>query len=184
MASFHRAATRVSTRCLVIALALATATTSLASPLGSSSELTAVRAADAVLVSFNLRAESYEDLDRRLSRRGDLVVSWAIELRRQDRLGWFDRLWANATVRVFARQVGSDTFSISRSVNGQPTESGILLDRTAAHQWLTSFSGLPLFERFQLARDADHIVTIKATVEGGGETTVVTPMLARGRLSR
>ena len=75
-------------------------------------------------------------------------------------------------------------FSISRSVNGQAMESGILVDRNAAHRWLTSFSSLPLFERFQLARDADHIVAIKATVEGGGENTVATPILARGRLDR
>jgi hypothetical protein len=184
MVAFGRNGKRLSAGCLAIAMTLAIAAPGLAGSSGSSSELTAVRAADAVLVSFNLRAENYQDLDRRLSRRGDIVVSWAIELRRQDRLGWFDRLWANATVRVFARHVDSDTFSISRTVNGQPAESGILVDRNTAHQWLTSFSGLPLFERFQLARDADHVVTIKATVEGGGENTVATPMLARGRLLR
>jgi hypothetical protein len=184
MVSFWRAGTHGSIRCLAIVLALGTATTSPASPVGSGAELTAVRAPQAILVSFDLHAENYEDLDQRLLRRGDVVVTWAIELRRQDRWGWFDRLWANATVRVFVRQLDADTFSISRSVNGQPAESGILVDRNTAHQWLTSFSGLPLFERFQLAPDAGHVVTIRAAVEGGGKTAVVTPTLARGRLSR
>ena len=166
------------------AMTLAATATSLASHPSSSSELTAVHVADAVLVSFELHAENYEDLDLRLSRQGATVVSWAIELRRQDRLGWFDRLWANATIRVFARPLDKDKFSISRSVNGQLTESGILVDRDAAHNWLTSFSDVPLFERFQLARDADHVLTIRATVEGGGENTVVTSILARSRLYR
>jgi hypothetical protein len=184
MVAFSRIGKRLSVVGLVIATTLAIAATGLASSSGSSSELTAVRTGDAVLVSFDLHAQSYEDVDLRLSRRGDIVVSWAIELRRQDRLGWFDRLWANATVRVFARQLDADKFSISRSVNGQPTESSLTVDRNAARHWLTSFADLPLFERFQLARDADHVVTIRATVEGGGENTVVTPTLARGRLNR
>jgi hypothetical protein len=111
------------------------------------------------------------------------MVSWAIELHRQARFG-FDRLWANAIVRVVARPLDKDRFSISRSVNGQLTESGILVDRLGAHRWLTSFSDVPAFERVQLARDADHVLKIKATVEGGGENPVVTSIPARGRLYR
>jgi hypothetical protein len=64
------------------------------------------------------------------------------------------------------------------------TESGVLVDRPGAHRWLTSFSEVPLFERIQLAHDADHVLTIRATLEGGGETTVVTSNLAHARLLR
>jgi hypothetical protein len=173
----------ISVRCLAMAIALATAAISLASRPGSSSELTAVSGAEAVLVSFELHAENYEDLDLRLSHQSVTTVSWAIELRRLARLGR-DRLWASAMIRVFARPLGKDRFSISRSVNGQITESGILVDRRGALHWLTSFSDVPLFEPFQLARDADHALAIRATVEGGGENTVVTSSLARARLSR
>jgi hypothetical protein len=136
-----------------------------------------------VLVSFDLHAGSYEDLDPRLSRQSATVVSWVIELRRVAHFG-FDRLFARAMVRAFARPMDADRFSISRSVNGQITESGIVVDRPGARRWLTSFSDVPLFEPYQLAPDADHALTITAIVEGGGATTFVTPTLARAQLSR
>jgi hypothetical protein len=165
-----------------MAIALTTSATSLAGDPSSSAKLTAVSVADAVLVSFELHAENYEGLDLRLSRHGVTVVSWAVELRL---LAWLrDRAWTSATVRAFAQPLDNDRFSVSRSVNGQVTESGVLVDTSGARRWLTSFSDLPLFERIQLAHDADHVLTIKATIEGGGENTIVTSILARARLLR
>jgi hypothetical protein len=170
--------------CLGIAMTLATAATSAADRYGSKPELTAVRRAEAILASLDLHAENYEDLDLRLSHQSITIVSWAIELRRLTRL-WRDPLLATARIRLFVRPIDKDRFSISRSVNGQTTDAGIVVDRRGAHRWVTSFSDVMLFERFQLARHGDHVLTIiSATVEGGGADTVVTSRLGRARLTQ
>jgi hypothetical protein len=170
---------------LAVAIVLATTATtaSMASQPGSGSELSAVSTAERVFVSFDLHAKDYSDLDLRLSRKSVTAVSWAVELRLLAH--WLpDRSWMSALIRVFAQPLDNDRYSVSRSVNGQMIESGVLVDRHGAHRWLTSFSDVPLFERIQLAHDADHVLTIKATVEGGGEATVVTANLARAPLRR
>jgi hypothetical protein len=177
---------RPSIWCLAVAIMIATAT-SVGSQPSSSSELTAVSRAERVFVSFELHAElhakDYDDVDLRLSHQSVTVVSWAVELRLLAH--WLpDRSWTSAMIRAFAQPLGNDRFAVSRSVNGQLTESGVLVDRRGAHRWLTSFSDVPLFERIQLAHHADHVLTIRATVEGGGETTVVTSSLARAPLLR
>jgi len=147
---------------VAVAIMLAT-TTSMASHPDPSSKLSAVSKAESVFVSFDLHAKDYGDLDRRLSRQSVTVVSWAVELRL---LAWLrDRSWTSAMVRASAQPLDGDRFSVSRSVNGQITESGVLVDRWRARRWLTSFSDVPLFERIQLAHDADHVLTIRATVE-------------------
>jgi len=168
---------------LATALTLAPTATTRADQRRSVPEFAAIHGAGAILVSFDLHADNYEDLDLRLSRESATVVSWVIELHRVAHLG-FDRLFAKAMTRVFARPLTADRFSISRSVNGQVTESGIVVDRREAHRWLTSFSNVPLFEPYQLAPDADHVLTITATVEGGGEARVDTARLARAQLPR
>ena len=175
--------TSVSVRYLAIAIAVTTAATNLAGQPRSSSELTAVRGSDAVSVSFELHAENYDNLDLRLSHQSVTTVSWVIDLRRLNRY-WLERLWASATIRVVARPLDNDTVSISRTVNGRIAESGILVDRRGAERWLTSFSDVPLFEPFQLAGDADHVLTIRATVEGGGENKIVTSTLASAIMSQ
>jgi hypothetical protein len=173
----------VSMRYLAIAIAVTTAATNLAGQPRSNSELTAASRGDAVNVSFDLHAENGDDLELRLSRQSVTTVSWVIDLHRLNRY-WLERLWASATIRVVARPLDNDTVSISRKVNGRIVESGILVDRRGAIRSLTSFSDVPLFEHFQLARDTDHVLTIRATVEGGGENTIVTSTLASARLCR
>jgi hypothetical protein len=168
---------------LATVLSLAPTAATVADRRSSVPEFTAIRGAESILVSFDLHAENYEDLDLRLSRESVTVVSWVIELHRVAHLG-FDRLFARAMTRAFARPLTADRFSISRSVNGRVTESGVVVDRREAHRWLTSFSTVPLFDLYQLAPDADHVLTIMATVEGGGEPRVVTSRLARAPLLR
>lgn len=164
---------------IAVAMMLATKSQTIQSP---KPELTADRTLQALAVSFTLHPENYDDLNVRLSHLKPTSVSWIVDLRR---LRYpLERVWATATIRVTARPLNQETFSISRRVNGLVTESDILADRSGAQAWLTSFSDVRLFEQFKIESDVDYLLTIRATVEGGSESPIVTSTLARTRLRR
>lgn len=160
---------------LVIGIAAATAR---AQP---SPQLVAITAGNAVYASFDLQPQTSVDLEERLSKRVPTVVIWLVELKRAALLR--DRSIARGVIRVSAQRTNdSDTFSVSRSVNGVITDNGVRLDRQGAFTWLTSFPSVPLFEQFQLDDHAAHRLTISAILEGGEAPRVVTSTLARADL--
>ena len=161
----------------VLAFGIAAATTQ-AQP---SPQLVATAARDAVYVSFDLQPQTRTDLEERLSKRAPTVVIWLVELKRKALLR--DRSIVPGVIRVSAQRIDdSDTFSVSRSVNGVLTESGVRMDRQGAFTWLTCFPPVPLFEQFQLDDHAPHRLTISAILDGGEAPRVVTSTLARADL--
>jgi hypothetical protein len=134
-----------------------------------------------VYVSFDLQPQTRADLEGRLSKRAPTVVIWLVELKRKALLR--DRSIVPGVIRVSAQRINdSDTFSVSRSVNGVITENGVRMDRQGAFTWLTCFPPVPLFEQFQLDDHAAHRLTISAILDGGEAPRVVTSTLARADL--
>ena len=146
-----------------------------------SPQLVATTAGNAVYVSFDLQPQTRADLEERLSKRAPTDVIWMVELKRKALLG--DRSIVPGVIRASAQRINdSDTFSVSRSVNGVITENGVQVDRQGAFTWLTSFPPVPLFEPFQLDDHAPHNLTISAILEGGEAPRIVTSILARAHL--
>jgi len=144
-------------------------------------QLVATVAGNAVLVSFDLHPQTRTDIEERLSNRVPTVVMWSVELKRAALLR--DRSIVRGVVRTSAGRINdSDTFLVSRSVNGVSIENGVRMDRQGAFAWLTSFPPVPLFEQFQLDDHAAHRLTIAAIVEGGEAPRIVTSTLARADL--
>jgi len=144
-------------------------------------QFVATAAGNAVFVSFDLQPQTRADIEERLSKRVPTVVMWLIELKRAALLR--DRSIVRGVIRASAQRINnSDTFSVSRSVNGVITASGVRLDRQGAFTWLTSFPPVPLFEQFQLDDHAAHRLKITAIVDGGEAPRIVTSTLARADL--
>jgi len=146
-----------------------------------SPQLVATVSGNSVYVSFDLQPQTRVDLEGRLSKQPKTVVIWLVELKRAAPLR--DRSIVRGVIRASAQRINdSDTFSVTRSVNGLVTDNCVPMDRQGAFTWLTSFPPEPLFEQFQLDDHAPHRLTISAILEGGEAPRVVTSTLARADL--
>lgn len=146
--------------------------------------LRAVRAGNALRVTFDMRPSDMHDLAVRLQGRDPVRVTWRIEIRRAVPF-WVDRGVEGFEFTVSAR--GTETpgvFLVDRTLNQRALGVPARVSLDEAYAALTSFTDVEL--PYVPPGDADLPlrVTIRARVDGGGASPIATPELARSTINR
>lgn len=146
--------------------------------------LRVIRAGDALRVTFDLRPTDTQHLAVRLRGRDPVRVTWRIEVRRAVPF-WVDRGVESFEFVVTARGTERPgVFTVDRTLNQRPVGVTSTVSQAEAYAALMSFANIELPYVPRAEPDLPLRVTIRARVQGGGESPIATAELARSTIAR
>jgi len=144
--------------------------------------LRADRVGSSLFVTFDLRSVDTGDLEVRLRGKDPVSVTWEIDVRRAVPF-WIDRGVESFAFTVTARATDTpDVFELERTMNARAVSGPVRVSRGEAYAALTSFTNLELPYAVPVESDLRLRLTLRARVEGGGASRIVTQELARSTI--
>lgn len=146
--------------------------------------LRVARDGDSLRVTFDMRPTDMQDLAVRLRGRAPVRVTWQIDVRRAVPF-WVDRGVETFEFVVTARGTEHPgVFTIDRTLNQRAVGVPTTVSHVEAYAALTSFTNVELPYVPPVEVDLPLRVTIRARVQGGGESPIATAELARSTIAR
>lgn len=144
--------------------------------------LRADRVGSSLFVTFDLRPVDTRDLDVRLRGTDPVSVTWEIDVRRAVPF-WVDRGVQSFALTATARATETpDVFELERTMNRRVVSAPVRVSRNEACAALTSFTNIELPYLAPVGADLRLRLTLRARVQGGSASTIVTQELARSTI--